>query len=95
MSGLERVAMEVESDLHVQGVGSVFGISFNRSGEEITNYRDHAINCDEQRYTLFAGKMMNEGIRLSSNGRVHLSSAHTDDQIDATIASASRVLASM
>ena len=95
MSGLERVAMEVESDLHVQGVGSVFGISFNRNGEEITNYRDHAINCDEQRYALFAGKMMNEGVRLSSNGRVHLSSAHTDEQIDATIASASRVLASM
>lgn len=95
MSGLQRVAMEIESDLHVQGVGSVFGISFNRNGEEITNYRDHAINCDEQRYTLFAGKMMNEGVRLSSNGRVHLSSAHTDDQIDATIASASRVLASM
>ena len=95
MSGLKRVALEVESDLHVQGVGSVFGISFNRSGEEIMHYRDHAIKCDEQRYTLFAGKMMDEGIRLSSNGRVHLSSAHTDDQIDATISAASRVLARM
>ena len=92
IDGLRHVAMETETDIHIQGLGSVFGISFNRSGDTIRNYRDHATKCDDARYTQFASEMMREGIRLSSNGRVHMSSAHTDEQIDQTIQAASRAL---
>lgn len=92
IDGLQRVGMETETDIHVQGLGSVFGISFNRGGEIIRNYRDHATKCDDVRYAQFAAEMMNEGIRLSSNGRMHMSSAHTDEQIDETIEAASRAL---
>ena len=33
--------------IHVQGLGSVFGVSFTRSGDTIRNYRDHATKCDD------------------------------------------------
>ena len=95
IDGLRRVGMETETDIHVQGLGSVFGISFNRSGEVIRNYRDHASLCDDGRYAKFASEMMLEGVRLSSNGRVHMSSAHTEGQIDQTIKAAGNALARM
>lgn len=95
IDGLRRVALDTETDIHVQGLGSVFGVSFNRSGDVIRNYRDHATKCDDDRYAQFATEMMFEGVRLSSNGRVHMSSAHTDEQIDQTIEAAGRALARM
>lgn len=92
IDGLRHVAMETETDIHIQGLGSVFGISFNRSGDIIRNYRDHATKCDDARYTQFASEMMREGVRLSSNGRVHMSSAHTDELVDQTIQAAGQAL---
>ena len=91
MDGLRDVAKSLESDLHVQGVGSVFAISFTTK-QEITNWRDHARNCDDGKYMRFAREMLKQGVRLSSNGRIHLSSAHTDEDIDKTIAAAAAVL---
>ena len=95
IDGLRRIGLETETEIHVQGLGSVFGVSFNRSADIIRNYRDHATKCDDVRYAHFASEMMLEGIRLSSNGRVHLSSAHTNKQIDETIAAAERALSRM
>ena len=95
IDGLRQVGMETETEIHVQGLGSVFGISFNRSGDVIRNYRDHATKCDDARYAQFASEMMREGIRLSSNGRVHMSSAHTEEQIETTIEAARRALSRM
>jgi glutamate-1-semialdehyde 2,1-aminomutase len=91
MDGLKDVAKSLESDLHVQGVGSVFSISFTTK-QEIINWRDHARNCDDSKYTRFAKEMLKQGVRLSSNGRIHLSSAHTDEDIDKTVAAAAAVL---
>ena len=95
INGLRKVGMETESDIHIQGLGSVFAISFNRSGDIIRNYRDHAQKCDDQRYAKFASDMMLQGVRLSSNGRVHMSSAHSDQHIDDTIEAARKVLSRM
>ncbi len=91
MDELREIAKSLESDLHVQGVGSVFSISFTTK-QEITNWRDHARNCDDSKYDKFARAMLKKGIRLSSNGRIHLSSAHTDEDIDKTVAAAAAVL---
>lgn len=87
MDGLREVARETESNLHVQGVGSVFGISFTTK-PEIINWRDHARNCDDAKYGRFARAMLERGVRLSSNGRIHMSSAHTDEDIEKTVAAA-------
>ena len=91
MEGLRNVSKSLESDLHVQGVGSVFAISFTTK-QEITNWRDHARHCDDSKYQQFAKEMLKQGIRLSSNGRTHLSSAHTYEDLDKTIAATAAVL---
>jgi glutamate-1-semialdehyde 2,1-aminomutase len=94
MEGLREVARETESDLHVQGVGSFFAISFTTK-DHIADYREHALNCDDAKYRRFAGAMLERGIRLASNGRTHLSSAHTDEDIEKTVAAARGALATV
>ena len=92
MEGLQTLSAELGSALHVQGLGTVFAISFNESGKPITNYRGHARMCDDAAYTEFAKAMMTHGVRLSSNGRMHMSTALTDAHIEATVAAARDVL---
>lgn len=94
MEGLRRVANECGSDLHVQGPGSFFGISFT-DREEIVNWRDHARHCDDSKYQRFARAMLHEGVRLASIGRAHMASTHTDEDIAYTIEAARRVLATL
>jgi glutamate-1-semialdehyde 2,1-aminomutase len=84
MDGLRQAAAETESKLHVQGVGSVFSISFTTK-PEIVNWRDHARNCDGPMYAKFARAMLERGVRLSSNGRIHMSSAHSEDDVQQTV----------
>ncbi len=91
MDGLRGAAEEAESNLHVQGVGSVFSISFTTK-PEIVNWRDHARNCDDAMYAKFARAMLEQGVRLSSNGRIHMSSAHTDEDVRETVEAARKVL---
>ncbi len=91
MDGLREVASETESKLHVQGVGSVFSISFTTK-PEIVNWRDHARTCDDAMYGRFARAMLENGVRLSSNGRIHMSSAHTDEDVQQTVEAARKVL---
>ena len=91
MKSLKSVSKSLDSYLHVQGVGSLLSISFTNK-EEIINWRDHAKNCDENKYSLFAYEMLKNGIRLSSNGRMHISSAHTQEDLEKTISSTEKVL---
>jgi glutamate-1-semialdehyde 2,1-aminomutase len=91
MEGLQGVGRELESNLHVQGVGSVFAISFT-TRPEIINWRDHARNCDDAKYARFARAMLERGVRLSSNGRIHMSSAHTDKDVEITVDAAREAL---
>ena len=91
MEGLRRNAAELGSNLHVQGPGSFFSISFT-DRPEILNWRDHALNCDESKYLRFAKKLMEKGVRLSSIGRVHMASTHTEEDLKYTIEAAREVL---
>jgi glutamate-1-semialdehyde 2,1-aminomutase len=91
MDGLREAAVETEAKLHVQGVGSVFSISFTTK-PEIINWRDHARNCDDAMYAQFARAMLERGVRLSSNGRIHMASAHTDEDVQQTVEAARQAL---
>ena len=91
MEGLRRVAAECDSNLHVQGPGSFFGISFT-DREQITNWRDNLRHCDDAKYKRFAWAMLREGVRLSCTGRVHMATSHTDLDIERTLAAAHKVL---
>jgi len=94
MEGLRRVGREVESDLQVQGLGSTFWTNFTTK-QEIFDYRDHAENVDEEKYHRFAQAMLERGVRLSTNGRWHVASSHTDADVDRTIEAAKSALAAI
>lgn len=86
--GLRDVARRTESDLLVQGVGSVFANAFT-TRPEITDYREFAQYCDTAKAVRFNQAMLERGIRLSSGTyRWHVASTHTDEDIDKTIAAA-------
>jgi len=91
IEGLRRVGQEVESDLQVQGLGATFWTNFTTK-DEIFDYRDHAENVDEEKYHRFAQAMLERGVRLSTNGRWHVASSHSDADVDRTIQAARSAL---
>jgi glutamate-1-semialdehyde 2,1-aminomutase len=91
MEGLRDAARRTESDLHVQGVGSFFATSFTTK-REISDYRDHARHCDEPKHGRFVQAMLERGVRLATNGRWHMSSAHSDQDVERTVSAAYEAL---
>ena len=87
MQGLNAAAQEAGIPMLVQGIGSTFWTTFTER-ESIRDYREHASSVDEEKYAIFAEQMLNQGIRLSTNGRWHMSSAHNDADIDQTLEAA-------
>ena len=84
IKGLEEVASKNGIDILIQGLGSVFYLSFT-SAKSIKNYREHTLNIDFGKYKEFAKLMLLNGVRLSQNGRWHMSSAHSEEDIEKTI----------
>ncbi len=84
IEGLKDAAKKHNIDILIQGLGSVFYLSFTNL-KSIKNYREHANNVDEEKYKEFSKLMLLNGIRLSQNGRWHMSSAHSTNDIDKTI----------
>ena len=87
IEGLKYAAKKHNIDILIQGLGSVFYLSFTNL-KSIKNYREHANNVDEEKYKEFSKLMLLNGIRLSQNGRWHMSSAHSTNDMDKTIKSA-------
>ena len=84
IKGLKEVASKNGIDILIQGLGSVFYLSFT-SVKSIKNYREHALNIDFNKYKEFAKLMLINGVRLSQNGRWHMSSSHSEEDIEKTI----------
>ena len=84
IKGLEEAASKNGIDILIQGLGSVFYLSFT-SAKSIKNYREHTLNIDFGKYKEFAKLMLLNGVRLSQNGRWHMSSAHSEEDIEKTI----------
>jgi len=87
IKGLKEVAKKHDIDILIQGLGSVFYLSFTNL-DSIKNYRDHANNVDQEKYREFSKLMLLNGIRLSQNGRWHMSSSHDTSDIEITIKAA-------
>ncbi len=84
IKGLKEVASKNGIDILIQGLGSVFYLSFTNV-KSIKNYREHALNIDSNKYKEFAKLMLINGVRLSQNGRWHMSSSHSEEDIEKTI----------
>ena len=94
IKGLKEAAYKNGIDILIQGLGSVFYLSFT-SAKSIKNYREHTLNIDFGKYKEFAKLMLLNGVRLSQNGRWHMSSAHSEEDIEKTIYAANLSLAEL
>ena len=78
----------------IQGPGPMFCVAFSES-TEITDFRSHQQNTDPARYVAFTEGMLQRGVRLMGRGIWFVSTAHTDEDVEQTIAAADQTLASL
>jgi glutamate-1-semialdehyde 2,1-aminomutase len=92
MDGLRDAAREAGTDLAVQGLGPVFNTTFGAG--PVHDYREYArTDLATQRRFLIA--LQDRGVRVTSRGTWFMSAAHTDADIEATIAAARSALATI
>ena len=89
-TGLEALLSARGYNVVTAGVGPVFQLSFME--RPARNYRE-TLAADKSLYSDFAMGMLDEGVLLLFDGRWYISTAHTDADIDFTLAAAERVLA--
>ncbi len=87
---LVAAACEAGIPLTANHVGGMFGIFFSR--ETVTTYAQ-AVACDIERFKAFFHGMLAEGVYLAPSAfeAGFMSSAHTEEDIEATITAARRV----
>jgi glutamate-1-semialdehyde 2,1-aminomutase len=87
--GLEHMLTDAGYSIATNGVGPVFHISF--TNKQPRNYRD-TLQANAALYSDFALALLDEGVMILPDGRWYLSTAHSDSDIDATLAAAARTL---
>jgi glutamate-1-semialdehyde 2,1-aminomutase len=91
MGGLRAAAERADQPFLVQGYGAVFHTSFTNQ-RAIHDYRDYARHTDQPRLLRFVGNLMDEGVRVTSRGTWMTCAAHTDVDVDRTVAAAERAM---
>jgi glutamate-1-semialdehyde 2,1-aminomutase len=78
MEAIRRSAADEGVPCVVQGVGSMFQVLFNGSGQAPTQYRQ-LLECDVNRYAAFRHSLLQQGIHMNSSGSAcwFVSAAHT------------------
>ena len=69
-------------------------MSFTNS-EEITDYRSHKQNVDTEKYKKIVEGMLSRGIRLMERGMWFTSAAHSEEDVQKTLAAADEVLSGL
>jgi len=94
--GLKAMAEKNNIALSVTYVGGMFGFFFTDSKEPITSYAQ-ATACDSEKFQKFFHLMLQEGFYLAPSAfeTGFLSTAHTDDIIDKTLAAADKCFAQL
>jgi glutamate-1-semialdehyde 2,1-aminomutase len=87
VSGLREVAREAGASIQMQAVGTMAGMFFNDS--PVTNYED-AKSSDTARFSRFFNAMVDRGMYFAPSQfeALFLSTVHSVDDIDTTIAAA-------
>lgn len=93
--GLKAAATEAGIALHTQSVGAMFGLFFTAS-DSVTGFAE-VMACDVERFRRFFHAMLDAGVYLAPSAfeAGFVSSAHTDEDIDTTIAAAKTVFATL
>lgn len=92
VSGILEVAASAGVRMCANQVGAMFGLFFTEK-ERVDCYAD-VMNCDQERFRQFFHGMLDEGIYLAPSAfeAGFVSMAHSEDDIEATIAIAAKVL---
>lgn len=88
MDGLESLARKFGKIMSVQGIGSVFHPIFG-TRDPVYSYRDY-LQGDNALKNQFYAKLQSAGSRVTARGTWFLSTAHSDDDIEATLEHADR-----
>ena len=80
MEGIQKLNSELEAGMLIQGVGSVFAVSFT-DGKEVIDYRTHVENTDSKRYAEFVSLMQERGIRINGRGIWFTSESHSKKDV--------------
>jgi len=96
VSGIMAEAKKAGIPMSENHVGGMFGLFFTEE-ETITSFGQAVDKCNADRFKLFYHGMLNEGIYLAPSAfeAGFVSAAHTDEDIEETIAAAGRVLATL
>ena len=86
-TGLEKILRSCGYHVITSGEGPVFCLSF--LDKQPRNYRD-LLHANKQRYSDFALALLDEGVLVLPDGRWYISTAHTDADIEATLAAVRR-----
>jgi glutamate-1-semialdehyde 2,1-aminomutase len=92
-AGLRELARKHAIPLQITGFGAAFFLHFN-SNEKIIDYRD-TLADDFSRLNRFLYKALEEGVILVPDGRMYVSAAHTEQDVEETLASFARVFAAL
>ena len=93
MEGLRRCAVDRKSNLRVQGFGPCFSTFFSDFGA-VTDYRSYR-RTDLTKQARFLEHMVIAGVRPTSRGTWFISTAHSEDDIEETVAAAGHALDAM
>lgn len=88
--GIAEILRERGFDVVTSGGGPVFHVSFME--HPARNYRE-TLAANTQLYSDFALALLNEGVLVLPDGRWYLSTAHTEEDIDETLAAVARAIA--
>jgi glutamate-1-semialdehyde 2,1-aminomutase len=90
MDGLQQIARELDAGLEVQGLGSVFHTYFG-SGQQPVDYRSYCAT-DRSRLRQFVDALLDHGVRITARGTWFLSAAHSEMDIQETLAAARQAM---
>ena len=99
MKGIREISTALGLPVWIQGPGPVFHMGFLREGVQsppsISDYRSVVQAYDTSRYGQFVEKMKAEGIRLIGRGIWYTSTAHTQEDLNSTLAACDSVMRTM
>ena len=94
MDGLREIAQKHEHPVIIQGPGPAFGLTFT-DADEITDYRSYTENADHDKAEKFRQGMLEHGVRIMARGLLYVSTSHTEEEIDRTLAAADEVMSTL
>ena len=89
MDGLRNLARKHEEDVLVQGPSPIFNMAFTPE-PSLPDYRSFYEKVDHERFVNFRQNLLHNGIRANMHGKWFLSTSHTEQDIEKTLAAADK-----